>query len=566
MIKISRDLYKEHSLILTFAIQLLLMAFFVLSFSCEFITNDDYYIRMIASGAFGKPDFHLVYINAVLGHVMAFLYTVFPNMCWYETIQYVCIFLSLTVISYVFVKRFQENLIVRYAGFIALIVSAYTLYVDLQYTKTAFILTVSGYILIAYLIDSDAKRPYYAMGIFLLLMGFLMRSQQFFVSSLISISLYIPYFLDLFRSTGRMDALKRIKKLILVGMISGFLVLISMVYDNRVYSGEWGFYKEYNIARTDLLDGGMPIFDQNRELYDELNLDQKDYRLFLDWDIDDDTVFNLDVMKTIISSKVKDRINLGYILYFISYCVSYFFTKSKIIVFTAVLCLAILLNLGSRFDSKRFIAFLFSILSLGASVLYCFYIRENNHLVTHVQISLLLTTTFALLYRIGSKDERKINRKAGLAILIVPFVALCILNEDRLRIRYDSENIAHKKEVLSNILTDEQHLYYRRELNYMFFIEKPFDNTLTPNGQNLISFGGWLTNYPLVLDQKDRFGVKNPYKDIINNEKVYIIVENSSSDIEIIMDHIKNHFDESVKAEKVKEIEEYDVYKLVSSK
>ena len=100
----------------------------------------------------------------------------------------------------------------------------------------------------------------------------------------------------------------------------------------------------------------------------------------------------------------------------------------------------------------------------------------------------------------------------------------------------------------------------------MFFIEKPFDNTLTPNGQNLISFGGWLTNYPLVLDQKDRFGVKNPYKDIINNEKVYIIVENSSSDIEIIMDHIKNHFDESVKAEKVKVIEEYDVYKLVSSK
>ena len=62
----------------------------------------------------------------------------------------------------------------------------------------------------------------------------------------------------------------------------------------------------------------------------------------------------------------------------------------------------------------------------------------------------------------------------------------------------------------------------------------------------------------------EKYGVTNPYKDIIDNEKIYLFIQKDDEMLDRIITHIQNYHDKNAKLEKVKEIEDYIVYHVVT--
>ena len=78
--------------------------------------------------------------------------------------------------------------------------------------------------------------------------------------------------------------------------------------------------------------------------------------------------------------------------------------------------------------------------------------------------------------------------------------------------------------------------------------------------KNLVYLGGW-TNYGSVYNQTlAHYGVENPYKDLIDNEKVYLV----DNDINLTLEYLRVHYNPDVEAEKVMDVGPNPVWRIVT--
>ena len=76
--------------------------------------------------------------------------------------------------------------------------------------------------------------------------------------------------------------------------------------------------------------------------------------------------------------------------------------------------------------------------------------------------------------------------------------------------------------------------------------------------QNFYPLGGWTAPTPLYQESLEKYGVTNPFRDIIGNEKIYLIDNSIDSTVE----YLQKHYDKNVKAVFVTQLGKYKVYKI----
>ena len=143
-------------------------------------TNDDIGIQNIVSGVKGNWDAHLVYINYLLGLLIAFSYKICPvSVSMYAIMQYFVLFLAFTAISYVLFQKIKSSS-AFWIILVLLIPFSYEGYIKIQYTKTAGIVSAAGLFLLCYAltIDKYVKRTV-ACALVLCAVGFMYRDMQF---------------------------------------------------------------------------------------------------------------------------------------------------------------------------------------------------------------------------------------------------------------------------------------------------------------------------------------------------------------------------------------------------
>ena len=557
------DLLLSNKLFLSTFINVILLIFLYVVFNCRFETVDDYLMKLISSGGFGSPNSHLVYINTILSSVLKYLYIIVPNVSWYESIQYLCIFVSLTTITYVVIKISEDNLFKVIIFALALFFSAYTLYVQLQYTKTAAILTISGYLLLRYALDSNSKKEM-LFSVLLLFLGMQYRIYQFLGSSLICVGIFVPIIIDFVKNRNAETKRKTIS-IFVVGFISLVLLLISIGADSINYSSEeWKSYLEYNKIRTNLLDGGFPPYEDNKEFYISVDIDEDDYILYNNWDIDDNEKFDFETIKQIDSIKQPDYINLNYLVDFVYYSIKYFFFNNRIVCHTLIFLSLMVLSL--LFYNGELCSYLYICISFVACVLYSYYIRESNHYIARVQISFLMSAYFVLIYLIKPKTFN-ISKRLCVIIITIMFIISSFIYINNWRFIDDSvvDSIKYRDGILKAIYEDKNHLYLKREANSINFIDDLFVANIDYSGSNLLGFGGWYTASPVRNELKRKYNVENSYRDIVNNDMVYYLSDNSKNDVEAILKHIQKHYFKQAKAIKVKELDSnYSIYKFIT--
>ena len=77
---------------------------------------------------------------------------------------------------------------------------------------------------------------------------------------------------------------------------------------------------------------------------------------------------------------------------------------------------------------------------------------------------------------------------------------------------------------------------------------------------NLLWMGGWSTWSGLYLQTARAFGISNPYRDMIDNDRVLLV----DTSVEETLTYLRTHYDESVRAERFGNLGDYPVYRIVT--
>lgn len=543
-------------------LNLLAMAVIVLVMRPSFETNDDIVFAEFGSGLRGVKDAHLVFQNYVLGLIYRFLYQATGRLPWYTIFQYAVLVAAFSAVSYVLINR-MEGWIGLWLSLALLCCFGYETYIHIQFTKTGGIAAAAAVFLLFHVIVQEKFHIWeFLWGIGLGLLGFMYREDQFWASSALMAGIGI-YFLLTLRKRFRNYAIRKI------GVCAGvFAVLLisagtAGTVDSFMYrSAGWQEYQEFNSLRSQLLDYGFPGYDST-EIYQELGITREAYELYRTWNFNDPDRFTSEVMEQLVQEKSGYTIRPEQALNF---------TKriprdlSKLApVYYCGAFLAYWLIFGKKTRA--------AVLSLlGETVLlwavYFYLYCQGRYMVNRVDVGLWFSVCLVVLWLISDSGDRQphMDAVAGRTAPVL-FVAVLIasqllwIKDWRINTSSIPEARVSQRAVLETIGTDKDHVYLAKSgMVSEIVCYGPFDRMPENLLDNIYWFGGWECRTPGIVDKMREHGIENPYRDMINNESVYLI----DDQIDLTMAYIHEYYDENAEAVFIKTLGNVDLYQIRS--
>lgn len=481
----------------------------LLIFNPVFETNDDLELCNIVNGMKGVYDAHMVYSNYVLGLILSMLYRIKQSIPWYTLFQYGVLFVSFAAITHVLWEKSKGICFALFSS-AGIVYFSWEGYIQLQYTKTAGIASVAGVVLIFYALREErtGKWPV-ILGFALSAMGFMYRRWQFVAELPLMAGIGVS---ELLRMRHLEKPLCRERVLAYVKTFGALMLMVGVLYgaDYCAYqSEEWQEYLEYNRVRTILFDYGFPQYENYEEQYQELDLDRNAYELMRSWNHMDPEKFGIPVMEKLIALKERPRIDAAFFAGFAEDVLKKFPGVAACV--CAILMLVYWLLFG-----KHNLADLLSVLYELAVVmmLYIYLYYQGRYLVNRVDVGIWL----AVLVTAGWNFVPKTGRAGKISMTGLPIGALSFSR------------------------------------CYGVFDTPPFGI-----GENIAYFGGWSAHMPVYLDTLKRFGISNPFKDVIGNENAWVIGDEYFGST---MAYIETYYDGDVQAEPVAQYGYFTVYYL----
>ena len=388
------------------------------------------------------------------------------------------------------------------------------------------------------------------------------REDQFWASSALMAGIGI-YFLLTLRKRFRNYAIRKI------GVCAGvFAVLLisagtAGTVDSFMYrSAGWQEYQEFNSLRSQLLDYGFPGYDST-EIYQELGITREAYELYRTWNFNDPDRFTSEVMEQLVQEKSGYTIRPEQALNF---------TKriprdlSKLApVYYCGAFLAYWLIFGKKTRA--------AVLSLlGETVLlwavYFYLYCQGRYMVNRVDVGLWFSVCLVVLWLISDSGDRQphMDAVAGRTAPVL-FVAVLIasqllwIKDWRINTSSIPEARVSQRAVLETIGTDKDHVYLAKSgMVSEIVCYGPFDRMPENLLDNIYWFGGWECRTPGIVDKMREHGIENPYRDMINNESVYLI----DDQIDLTMAYIHEYYDENAEAVFIKTLGNVDLYQIRS--
>lgn len=521
----------------------------------SFETNDDIVFAELGSGLRGVKDAHLVFQNYGLGMIYRLLYGVTGRLPWYTIVQYMILFAAFTVVTYVLISRLGEI-----SGLCLFVILAcgfgYEGYIHLQFTKTAGIAAAAAVFLLLYLLEQE-KYSWWGIagGILLAVIAYMYREDQFWASCGLMAGAGLLFLFDLRKYRN-----KKLRRLGICVLTFGVLLLSVFGVDrwdsSKYRSAEWKEYQEFNQLRSELLDYGFPDYDSNQEIYEELGISREAYELYKSWNFNDTEKFDTEVMKKLVDLKQKRPLTIRTVTAFIRRFPSDLL-RMPMFYFFAVF--AVLWLLCGKKDVCSVISVLAECLLLVAVYFYLYY--QGRYMVNRVDVGLWFSACLVMLWIFSSGEVRYMNTKVSvlLCMICVALGQFMMYTDWRLATSSIPEARVSQRAVLETIGTDKEHTYLAKSgmlseiVCYGSFDRMP-ENLL----DNVYWFGGWECRTPGYTRAMEVHGIINPYRDVVNNENIYLVDDN----IDLTLKYIRQYYAENAEAVFVKTIGNVDVYQI----
>ena len=521
----------------------------------SFETNDDIVFAELGSGLRGVKDAHLVFQNYGLGMIYRFLYGVTGRLPWYTIVQYMILFAAFTVVTYVLISRLGEI-----SGLCLFVILAcgfgYEGYIHLQFTKTAGIAAAAAVFLLLHLLEQE-KYSWWGIagGILLAVIAYMYREDQFWASCGLMAGAGLLFLFDLRKYRN-----KKLRRLGICVLTFGVLLLSVFGVDrwdsSKYRSAEWKEYQEFNQLRSELLDYGFPDYDSNQEIYEELGIGREAYELYKSWNFNDTEKFNTDVMKKLVDLKQKRPLTIRTVTAFLRRFPSDLL-RMPMFYFFAVF--AVLWLLCGKKDVFSVISVLAECLLLVAVYFYLYY--QGRYMVNRVDVGLWFSACLVMLWIFSSGEVRYMNTKVSvlLYMICVALGQFMMYKDWRLATSSIPEARVSQRAVLETIGTDKEHTYLAKSgMLSEIVCYGPFDRMPENLLDNVYWFGGWECRTPGYTRAMEAHGIINPYRDVVNNETIYLVDEN----IDLTLKYIRQYYAENAEAVFVKTIGNVDVYQI----
>lgn len=521
----------------------------------SFETNDDIVFAELGSGLRGVKDAHLVFQNYGLGMIYRLLYEVTGRLPWYTIVQYMILFAAFTVVTYVLISRLGEI-----SGLCLFVILAcgfgYEGYIHLQFTKTAGIAAAAAVFLLLYLLEQE-KYSWWGIagGILLAVIAYMYREDQFWASCGLMAGAGLLFLFDLRKYRN-----KKLRRLGICVLTFGVLLLSVFGVDrwdsSKYRSAEWKEYQEFNQLRSELLDYGFPDYDSNQEIYEELGISREAYELYKSWNFNDTEKFDTEVMKKLVDLKQKRPLTIRTVTAFLRRFPSDLL-RMPMFYFFAVF--AVLWLLCGKKDVFSIISVLAECLLLVAVYFYLYY--QGRYMVNRVDVGLWFSACLVMLWIFSSGEVRYMNTKVSVLLCMICVVLgqFMMYKDWRLATSSIPEARVSQRAVLETIGTDKEHTYLAKSgMLSEIVCYGPFDRMPENLLDNVYWFGGWECRTPGYTRAMEVHGIINPYRDVVNNENIYLVDDN----IDLTLKYIRQYYAENAEAVFVKTIGNVDVYQI----
>lgn len=521
----------------------------------SFETNDDIVFAELGSGLRGVKDAHLVFQNYGLGIIYRLLYGVTGRLPWYTIVQYMILFAAFTVVTYVLISRLGEI-----SGLCLFVILAcgfgYEGYIHLQFTKTAGIAAAAAVFLLLYLLEQE-KYSWWGIagGILLAVIAYMYREDQFWASCGLMAGAGLLFLFDLRKYRN-----KKLRRLGICVLTFGVLLLSVFGVDrwdsSKYRSAEWEEYQEFNQLRSELLDYGFPDYDSNQEIYEELGISREAYELYKSWNFNDTEKFDTEVMKKLVDLKQKRPLTIRTVTAFLRRFPSDLL-RMPMFYFFAVF--AVLWLLCGKKDVCSVISVLAECLLLVVVYFYLYY--QGRYMVNRVDVGLWFSACLVMLWIFSSGEVRHMNTKVSVLLCMICVVLgqFMMYKDWRLATSSIPEARVSQRAVLETIGTDKEHTYLAKSgMLSEIVCYGPFDRMPENLLDNVYWFGGWECRTPGYTRAMEVHGIINPYRDVVNNENIYLVDDN----IDLTLKYIRQYYAENAEAVFVKTIGNVDVYQI----
>ena len=524
-------------------------------FQPSYETCDDNYLSAILYGAYGEYNAHLIYINIFLGKLLKLLLVICPNLPWYAIVQYLGLFLSFVIITYVILNN-KENEYRNILSWSVLVVFGYECYVKVQYTKTAGIMTIAGMLFIYEAFKAKKVRTLYLIiGSIVAVIGSLWRFNGFLmvfpIIGIVALLLGVSFFKEGNR-----------KRFVFIGGIYGVLLVTCILFNiinNKIYNNddEWKQYIEFNSLRTELLDYGFPPYEENREVYCNNGISKNDLELYRYWNYGDPDRFTEDTLKNVIEAKEEKKLTVNTIKEFFREFPVRYLSYPYFLLIIIILAVWILNTNRNKFAIALITAVIVAI------EFYLYF--KGRYLINRIDVPIMMAFCIVLILQIKKIRYESFHRYTVAAIIGgILLSGTSFLTNQRLPVTRKEKEAA--REVLNLIASDKSNFYILE--NYTS------DNLWTtaysiwdipPVGIHLNSYvmGSWRYRAPFTEYIKKSYGVENPYRDIVDNPQIYMVNDYYMS---AVVNYIKEHYCKDASAQLLKEINGHRMYKIVSKR
>lgn len=529
-------------------------------------SNDEFTLAAIASGAYGSYTQYFIYLHSAFGWILKCFYMLFPSVNCYTMVMYGLIFLSLSAIGCTWITRWKK--IGAVMAVMLVLAGLSPLYVELQYTKTAAVVTAAGYVLLfigGQKAEKWKKAFVQALGILLLLLGSWIRFQSFGMVSILAFGFWLARAVRVLKT--------REWKQFLVCDCLPCIIAFSCVFGSiaaenvLVYTpgSQEEHYREYDKARQRLLDYGVPEWDDYQAEYEALGLTRTDVINLEKWLIADYDRYTADTFNAIVAFRQDRPFQWEYLLDYL-----------RILIMKPLFLLGAfgwLLWFAASFRKKKdlpeyVVAFWPGIALLGV---YLYFIKIYRVLPIVVTACLLMFVIFiwsAVQERIFEQWEDQLEGKrfaaAGMAGVILTAglgVNMLIRPLGQPSLQQSEESVAFRN--LYDTITKNKNVFYAFdpvsntgvELGYSIFEKLP-DDYLT----NIFTLGGWETESPQIVDNLEKYDCRSLLTGLYTSDQAVLI---SDTMLEHIMLHLQDIYDGIfITYSKVNQIGNFNLYAL----
>lgn len=545
-------------------INLLILCVYILLFETVLETNDEFAFSAFLSGAYGVRSSHLVFSNIFYGKILKLLYSLETGINWYSAFQFFFNFVSSCIISYIGLMRTE-----RYGKrgvrcgicFSIVLVCAYEHYYLMQWTKSAYLIILAGVLLILYTLHEQKGKIFSLLcGGILVLEGSFIRFDAVLVVFAFAFVRCVYDLLIRQRFLLKKEYFQRNGKYILcfcllIAVVFGFEIGDRLVYQYGPQKEAWKYYNEYNVFRSELLDYGIPEYEEHAEEYQEIGLSETDIRMLENWTFSDPEVFNVETFEKIVSMKEKKTLSFEIIPKMFGKMAEG--ARSNVGLLTIFVAFMYLIN-SQKKQKTLFPMYLVMMFALYGYLTYMDRVIFRS--VYGIWISILAFCVYDYpKQRTGLKSE--LSHSAWVALIIT---ILTLSAADYAR---EHENYNRKRETIYRTLFDYTNEHkenlYMRDVSTLCDWNQSFSVMETlPEGylSNICLLGGWELENP-ITDTKSFYEIENPWRACVDSENIFII-DNVLIDLKV--DYIRQRYCPTAKAELVDEVAGFEIYRIVS--